>query len=243
MKNLKDLYPGRFDLSDLTGYPFGKSKIRTAVGNGTPWLPGVGDNTFGFHAALLDEGGVSISDTDEKVGQSDLVDAIKAIINTAVSTAIDGITTNTSVFQHRLSSGVDAGSASVGWNVRTFNYTEHNDITGVLLSANQITLPIGNYILNAFSTAHRVAGHLMRIKSVSGDAFTDIIGSIEYSGSGSAYANGSSLIEGIKLTISTETVIGIDHYATIAKSTDGLGNGAASGSDNIFAQIMITEVN
>lgn len=74
-------YTGQIDTSDSTGYPYGKAQNVTAAGDGTgtpleqDWV----NDWFGFIQALLGDdpdGAVTPSGTPEKVGASQLLDAL-----------------------------------------------------------------------------------------------------------------------------------------------------------------------
>ena len=58
--------------------------------------------------------------------------------------------TNFAIFSHELSAGSEGGSASSGgFSTRTLNTTILNTISGASLASNVITLPAGNYIIEA----------------------------------------------------------------------------------------------
>ena len=58
--------------------------------------------------------------------------------------------TNFAIFSHELSAGSEGGSATSGsFSTRTLNTTILNTISGASLASNVITLPAGNYIVEA----------------------------------------------------------------------------------------------
>ena len=58
--------------------------------------------------------------------------------------------TNFAIFSHELSAGSEGGSATSGsFSIRTLNTTILNTISGASLASNVITLPAGNYIVEA----------------------------------------------------------------------------------------------
>jgi hypothetical protein len=79
-------FTGKIDTTDPTGYPYGKAQNITAPGDGTgtPWVEDGINDIFGFQQALLDAGSVTPSGTADKVGASDYLDALNAIITDAV---------------------------------------------------------------------------------------------------------------------------------------------------------------
>ena len=72
----------KIDTSDPTGYPFGKAQNITTPGDGTgtpliaEWL----NDVFGFFAALANYAGITPSGTPDKVGASQLLEALEYII-------------------------------------------------------------------------------------------------------------------------------------------------------------------
>lgn len=74
------VYPGQIDITDPTGYPYGRAKNVAAIGDGTgtplerSW---VGD-LFGFEQALLGYAGLTPNGLPEKVGGSQYLDALIA---------------------------------------------------------------------------------------------------------------------------------------------------------------------
>jgi len=78
----KERYPAQIEVSD-PGYPWGKARnVGTAGdGSGTPWTAAVANDIFGFFQALLHAGGnIEPSDEPDKLGASQYLDAILAII-------------------------------------------------------------------------------------------------------------------------------------------------------------------
>lgn len=80
MRSPKDEFPGQVDLSDPTGYPEGKAQniVTSGDGTGTPnnklWV----NDVFGFFQAALAAAGASPSGANEKVGASQILDALHA---------------------------------------------------------------------------------------------------------------------------------------------------------------------
>ena len=77
----KTKYPGQTDITtDPAGYPEGAAQNITTTGDGTgtPFEKDWVNDWFGFSQAVLDLAGVSPSGTPEKVGASQLLDALTA---------------------------------------------------------------------------------------------------------------------------------------------------------------------
>lgn len=79
-------YPLQVDDTD-PDYPLGKPRNRTGPGDatGTPWEERLVQDIVGWKQALLDEAGVTASGEPDKVGASDVVDSILALIDSNAS--------------------------------------------------------------------------------------------------------------------------------------------------------------
>lgn len=77
--SIKDRYPGQVDTSDLVSYPEGacQNVISSGDGRGTPWEKDLANDLVGFHQAALAADFATPSGTPEKVGASQVLDAIR----------------------------------------------------------------------------------------------------------------------------------------------------------------------
>ena len=79
--NPSTAYPAQVDTTDPTGYPYGKAKNVTAIGDGTGtplerlWL----SDLFGFEQALLASASITPSGTPDRVGGSQYLTALTAL--------------------------------------------------------------------------------------------------------------------------------------------------------------------
>src|SRR5688572_15224562 len=79
----KNTYPGQVDVSDLAGWPEGRARNITVVGDGsgTPleeqWI----SDLFGFEQSLLAFAGLTPSGVPDKVGASQYMDALALVID------------------------------------------------------------------------------------------------------------------------------------------------------------------
>jgi hypothetical protein len=87
----------QIDASDTSGYPEGKAKNISGLGNtdGTPWEEDLTNDIFGFQQAILAAGGnVVPSGVPDKVGASQYMDAIRTALQGGVPLAFrDGLVT------------------------------------------------------------------------------------------------------------------------------------------------------
>tara|TARA_R110000765_G_scaffold195825_8_gene301311 strand:+ start:3401 stop:3892 length:492 start_codon:yes stop_codon:yes gene_type:complete len=128
-------------------------------------------------------------------------------------------------------------TVSGSYTVRTLNTVKANNIPGVSLSANRITLPAGSYYIAAsapgcFINAHRVA--VFRPASASYISF----GTSEFANQNDG-ASRSFLF--VKYSPSVTVEIEFRHYAQTANSS-GLGRASSSGDPEIYTEVKIWKV-
>jgi hypothetical protein len=75
-------YPAQTLVSDPSGYPYGKARnvVTAGDGSGTPWEADLVNDLFGFLQSLLVGAGITPSNTPDKVGTSQYLDAIAKVI-------------------------------------------------------------------------------------------------------------------------------------------------------------------
>lgn len=79
--DLREAYPGQVITTD-PDYPLGKARNRVHPGDGTgtPYEAKLVNDLHGSHQALLDAAGITASGEPDRVGASDVVDSIQALI-------------------------------------------------------------------------------------------------------------------------------------------------------------------
>ena len=143
------------------------------------------------------------------------------------------------VFCQRLASG-NGGSSLSGSNKRILNTTPFNTITGASLSGvlGDFILPAGTYKIKAIAPCRAANSSLLRAyNSTAAQYITDIQSVGDWSSS-SNDGGAMSSCEGV-FTISTQSVLYIDHYIAVAVPNSGLGVGAGVGSYNQFTTVEI----
>lgn len=80
--DLTTVYPGQLDPGDPTGYPYGQARNITVPGDGTgfPFERRWVNDLLGFHQALLSAAAIVPSGTPDKVGASQYLSALGAVI-------------------------------------------------------------------------------------------------------------------------------------------------------------------
>ena len=135
-------------------------------------------------------------------------------------------------YSHSPSSGTNGGSATSGsYQTRTID-TEDTDTTSIgSLSSNQITLPAGSYICNAFVMGYKVDENKAILYDTTGTA-TLLIGSVARSGTADN-TDSRSMIKG-HFTLSESSVLEIRHRVTTTQATNGWGAATGFGDSEVY---------
>ena len=151
-------------------------------------------------------------------------------------------TVATAKYTYSVSSGTNGGSSTANaWTTRPINTEEFDDI-GITLSANQITIPAGTYLMQASGkfiadTAYAARVRLQNITATSTIAVSDT----DYAGNTAIML--TPYLMPAKVTFAVSTVVELQYYTTLAKATTGLGNPASIASTNeIYAQLFIEKI-
>ena len=142
-------------------------------------------------------------------------------------------------FRDERASGTDAGSSSVGNQVRTLNTVVSNTILGASLATNQITLPAGTYQINANAPTVAGAQHRLRLVNVT-DSTVVLLGTSMYDAN-AAVVSTRSFVIGV-FTLNATKVLNLTHYIAQAKATDGLGISTSDTFVNVYAMALITRI-
>lgn len=141
----------------------------------------------------------------------------------STSQAINALAFNAENFLHvqdQKASETNAGASSVGNQTREINTTLRNTITGASLASNQITLPAGDYYIEASAPSYRSGRHKIKLKNVT-DSTNEVIGTSSFNDRDEDAQN-ASFISGY-FSIAAEKDFEIQHYISLAKTIDGLG--------------------
>jgi hypothetical protein len=124
--------------------------------------------------------------------------------------------------ENLLESGSSGTFTSGAWRTRSINTVKINSITGASLTANQITLPFGNYFMFGEFPAYSVGHVLLQVYNITGTQKL-IEGQQVYAYTGTGGHTVLSLFSGY-FSITEESVIEIQHYCTSTLATSGFGN-------------------
>jgi hypothetical protein len=141
------------------------------------------------------------------------------------------------LFEDRKANGVAGDVYAAGDDTRIINYEAVNNITGVSLSSNQITLPADlecKIEVTASITSSDNAN--LRLRTISGDALS-IVGSNMSSRSITPTFQNNHLMSYVKTT--QETIFDITQHAAASNTS---GTAVGNGVHEIYLQIMITKI-
>ena len=138
------------------------------------------------------------------------------------------------------SSGSTAGGFTSGSYVeRTLNTVEGD--TGIVsLASNKFTLQSGEYLIEGEAPAYAVNTHKAKVVQDPSGSPTDVILG-QNSGAVSTGAMTSSIFKG-KITVAGSTTFNIQHRCSVTKATNGLGDAATFGDNELYTQVKITKL-
>lgn len=144
------------------------------------------------------------------------------------------------IVEDRKATGTTGGASVSGWNKRSLQTVIYNGITDASLADNDVTLPVGTYIVEGSAPAYKVDRHSIRLVDSSGPT-TLLIGTAEKTDETSTEAMTRSFIEGV-IILTAETVLYIEHYTTHGDSV-GLGvAGSMHGAGEVYSRIKFTKI-
>ncbi len=141
--------------------------------------------------------------------------------------------------------GTPGGTPSVGANIRDLNVELTNEITGAVLSSNQISLDAGTYEVLGIAPAFRGDEHRVYLYNIT-DASIEVVGVNNYSrdvGSGVDDRHQTKSVVRGRFTIGSTKVFELRHEITATSGgASGLGNAVGDGLIEIFAEVFIWEI-
>lgn len=139
------------------------------------------------------------------------------------------------IFQDVKTNGTNGGASSSGVQTRDLNTVQFNTIAGASLSSNQITLPAGDFLIEATVPAYQVSRHQAKIVNTTSN--------VEYLGSNASAGTGIQTVSVISVVVTTAAndVLEIQHY-TQSASTTGLGLACTASTDEVYTQVKVTQL-
>lgn len=158
-------------------------------------------------------------------------------------------TLKVAVFENSLANGTVGGTGTSGaWTARPLETSAVNTITGASLASNQITLPVGVYLISAWQQIYDTTRAQSRIKVISGTATPTLMHSQAFAARGTSATGGATstdispaIVTGV-LTVTATAVIEFQYWytaATSGTSTLGFPSTEPDGSNELYARVMI----
>ena len=140
--------------------------------------------------------------------------------------------------------GTNGGGFTAGaWRTRDLNTVKRNNITGSSLSANQITLPAGDYEVWAYAPAYSVNEHKLRLRDVT-NSVTLAVSSSAYAIAGTSDFTTPAILVGA-FTLAGTATLELQHSCSVTVATHGFGyktSLAQTDEPEVYAQMKIQKV-
>ena len=205
---------------------------------------GVKDLTLEGGAAL----GPGVIDTViENQARYNLSDDRFEILRAAGVGQIDNFSSGLIHVHDEKTSGTVGGAGSgATFNTRTLNTVLTNEISGASLSSNQITLPAGDYYIEASapssqSGAVAVSSHKTRLRDITGSA-TLAVGTNAIVNAESGVSMSSVSFTRGRFTLSVSSVLELQHWIGATAGVTDFGNAVTSGEVEVYAEVRIWKV-
>lgn len=142
------------------------------------------------------------------------------------------------VFIEQQSGGTDGGTATSGaWQTRVLTNTNRNVDSFATLSANQISLPAGDYYIEWEAPAVSVDAHQTRLRNIT-DGVTAGTGSSEFTGAGGSSQTKSR--GAVTVSIAGTKVFEVQHQVATTKATVGFGTATGfAGTNEVYTRVHI----
>jgi hypothetical protein len=182
----------------------------------------------------------TVGDTLDKTDDAQVYDALVKMLK-GTSTDIVNPFMNYALFVDEKPQNTVAQTLSInGWNVRDLNTTRINDISGVSIAANQITLPAGEYRVSAVAGQHRfeqtTSGILGIYDTTGSSTLARGINSYQDAGSNSG-GDDRVLLEG-GFTLGVQSVVELRHDCNQTGAVGGFQLNR-TGLTEVYAELQI----
>jgi hypothetical protein len=124
------------------------------------------------------------------------------------------------------------------YNTKSLNTTRVNNISGVSVNANQVTLPAGTYYIEAQGEGNSTDANRLKIRNVTDN--TDLlIGKISYSSAVASSSGGHTTVNGSFTLTSTKT-IELQHYIGTSPGSTSFGSPINEvGENEVYGELRI----
>jgi len=141
------------------------------------------------------------------------------------------------VVSYQVGSTTDGGTATGGsFQTRPLNTVNYNGITGASLASNRVTLPAGNYLVNACASAFIVNQFRLRLRNIT--ASSDLVLGVLTEAAG--IENNGNLLG--QFTLSSTSDVELQMYCQTTRGGDGMGtNGGSGGVSAVYTVMQLTK--
>lgn len=227
-----DLGLGYWEVVAARGQPGAGTGDVLVANQGNEYDPAQFKTNLGFGSA----GNYPRATTEESISGTEdtIMDAAQ------VRARIIALTTRDILIEDQKSSGTDGGSSVAGsYRVRQLNTVRRNNISGVSLASNAVTLPPGTYYITASAPSYSSGAHKAAITETDG---TILIHGAVSIGSTSESMMTVSTIEGF-ITLESQIEIQLRHMIGVSRPTNGLGLAAGFGGVEVYSRLHIWKIN
>lgn len=138
------------------------------------------------------------------------------------------------------SANTSGGTSVGGWQVRALNTVKTNEISGASLASNKITLPAGEYIVEASAPCHRGNNH--RISLYNETKAKHIITGVNARQAGSFIFGSNDSYLDSQFILHDTADLELWHNINTAITTFGLGVDSNDGSQEVYSEVLIRKI-
>ena len=125
---------------------------------------------------------------------------------------------------------------SGSFQTRDLNTVLTNEIAGASLGSNQITLPPGDYYIEATAPVFAISNHVLRLRDTTGTA-TLLAGPNSYADV-TNLVNNRAVLSG-RFSLATTSVLELQHQCAVTKATNGFGGNNSFGLGEVYSDLRI----
>lgn len=137
-------------------------------------------------------------------------------------------------------SGTEGGGAvAATWTTRALDTVLVNTIAGASLAGNAITLPAGDYLIQARAPGYYVGRHRIRLYDTGASAVL-AVGASAFSTTSGASGTVSDAWMQVRLSLASSTTMRLEHWTETTKTINGLGVASSvAGVAEVYASLVV----
>lgn len=174
--------------------------------------------------------------TEEKIGTGAVTGAKIGAEAVSLAKLAADVLPNFLHIRDEKTSGTHGGTFDAGaWRTRTLNTVKYNGITGASLASNKITLPAGDYWIEAAAPALGVEYHQAALYNVTDAAYIMVGPSIR------GWDNYQEAPVRARVSFAAAKEIEVRHYCSNGRATDGFGR-ACGFSSEVYTEVFVRRI-